>query len=396
MTQDSLLSLNNPIVFSLITLILILAVVFIYYRYIIIPMRKRHIEEEENLKLQHAELMALFAELSPDPILRFDDNGIILLSNEAAHKTFNKSLTPPSSIQKLFIELSDLNVEKFISEGDRLTFISDSGEKTFQWIVAGISHNKIGQIYGRDITELVKKEQELIAALKTAQKANALKDDFLSRISHEIRSPLTSIQGISRLISSDMKDELNEEYFEMLQLIENSSKRLTWTIDLIINMSQIHTNNLVVTKTDFDLVWMLRKLKHEFQSLADEKTIDFVFEPALKELIVNADEYSVEKIFVNLLDNAFKFTDKGSVIIQVQLTGGKKEVTIRDTGNGISQKYLDEIYTPFTQQEMGYSRSIDGIGLGLALVKKFTEVNNAEIDVFSELGKGTEFRVLFE
>ena len=364
MPPDSWLSLNNPIVFSLITLLVILAVVFIYYRYAIIPMKRKHLEEEEILKLQHAELMALFAELSPDPILRFNKNGAILLSNMAAHSVFGKMLGHPTNIKSLFIELSDLDVDLFINEGERKVFISDISKNTFQWIVAGISHNKIGQIYGRDITELIKKEEQMFAALKEAQKANSLKDDFLSRISHEIRSPLTSIQGISRLICSDMKDRLSEEYFEMLQLIENSSKRLVWTIDLIINMSQIHTGNLSITKTEFNVIGMLKKLKYEFQSIADEKSIEFVLNTGMDELMISADEYSVEKIFINLLDNAFKFTEKGHVTIDVIVDDNKKIIKIIDTGHGISKAYMDNIYTPFTQEEMGYSRTVDGIGLG--------------------------------
>jgi signal transduction histidine kinase len=193
-----------------------------------------------------------------------------------------------------------------------------------------------------------------------------------------------------------MKDVLDEEYFNLLQMIENSSKRLAWTIDLIINMAQIHTGNLSIKKTRFNLNYLLSKLKHEFQSVADEKSLYFEIIFPETDLIVSADEYTVEKVLVNLLDNAFKFTTKGGIKVELSEEEGKKLIQISDTGQGISDNYMDNLFTPFTQQEMGYSRSIDGLGLGLALVKTFTEMNDIDLEVKSEPGKGTQFRLLFK
>jgi len=134
----------------------------------------------------------------------------------------------------------------------------------------------------------------------------------------------------------------------------------------------------------------------EFQSLAKEKNISFVLTKKTDDAFVYADEYSVIQIFSNLVDNAIKFTQEGFVKINVgRNLSGKLVVEVKDSGIGISKEYLPKLFTQFSQEEHGYTRKFEGNGLGLALVKKYCDLNKIEITVQSEKGKGTTFTLTF-
>jgi signal transduction histidine kinase len=113
-------------------------------------------------------------------------------------------------------------------------------------------------------------------------------------------------------------------------------------------------------------------------------------------MTVKADEYSVNQIFDNLINNAVKYTKEGEVKVKVDsFQNGQVVVDVSDTGIGISEEFLPNLFQPFIQEEQGYTRKYEGNGLGLALVKRYCDMNNAEIQVFSRKGEGTTFRVIF-
>ncbi len=397
MTLDSWLSLNNPIIFSFVILIVILAVVYVYYRYAIIPLKKRHLIDKENVRLQEAKLAAMLAKYSPDPIFRFDENGEINLSNDAAHEAFKGNDFHLKTVKQLFPELANMDIEDFITNNSHLKFISDLDDKIYQWIIHGISRHGIAQMYGREITELIQKDEELRQALDEARRANDLKDDFLSRISHEIRSPLASVQGNARTVYEESKDLLDEEYRELLLLVENSGKRLVRSVDLLINVSLIHTKNYRFNKTKINLYDALYNIYRKFQSISEETRIEFtISDKGTKNYIVTADEYSIEKIFENLLDNAFTYTEEGKISIELKEDNGYIYTMVTDTGEGISEEYQRLLFTPFSQEQMGYSRQYDGLGLGLFLVKRLAELNGAEVGCRSEENKGTTIELIFK
>lgn len=397
MTKDSFLSFENPLFLGLFVLLIVVVLVLIYFWYIIIPMRKRHFEEKEDLSDRYDELLALFAELSPDPILRFDIDGKVVFTNHSAHDAFKHINVHGNNVTKIFAELDGISPKEFILEGERKIFTAKINECYYQFLVNGIPQNKMGQVYGRDITELVLKEIELKTALEQAKAAQKLKDEFLSRISHEIRSPLTSIQGYSSLLYNELSKDLSQEYKEILRSIENNSKKLYRTVELIVNMSQVHTRTYDVKIRKVNLLGILKSLCSEFESIAAEKKLELNFNFREDEnYFISGDEYSIEKIFYNLVDNAIKFTNEGSVSINLNHTPGKVKVEIIDTGIGFSSEYQQNLFAPFSQEKSGYSRPYDGVGLGLALVKKFIEFNNAAISLDSQPGKGSKITVALE
>lgn len=394
MTEDSFLSFNNPIFFGLFILVVILILVLIYFWYIIIPMRKKHIEETEDLKHRHAELIALFAELSPDPILRFDQEGKIIFTNHSAHDAFKHIDIQDKLITETFSNLKELSPVDLIKEGETKIFTEEINGCHYQFLVNGISKIEMGQIYGRDITELVLKEKELSIALEQAKAAEKLKDEFLSRISHEIRTPLTSIQGYSNQLHSELSETLSEEYREILLSIENNSKKLYRTVELIVLMSQIHTETYDIKINKVDVLQVISNLYNEFKSIAEEKKLklNFNFDEGVN-YYVSGDEYSIEKIFYNLIDNAIKFTNAGEVNVNLNHFTNEVKVEVIDTGIGFSSDYQQNLFAPFSQEKSGYTRPYDGVGLGLALVKKFIELMDASIELESKTGEGSKVTV---
>jgi len=254
----------------------------------------------------------------------------------------------------------------------------------------------------RDVRQrLEKQSDELLAAKENAEKADRLKSEFLAQMSHEIRTPINTIFSFISLIREDVKiddEEQQEQINEYFKMIENGSRRVIRTVDLILNMSELESGNYEVSIDKIELIGdvllpVLLELKQTAKRKGLQLNLDYIEED---EIIITADKYTVAQIFVNLIDNAIKYTQEGSVKINYEEFDDKVRVDVADTGIGISKEYIAELFKPFSQEEAGYSRKFEGTGLGLTLVKKYCELNNADIIVESEKGKGSKFSVIFK
>jgi signal transduction histidine kinase/ligand-binding sensor domain-containing protein len=244
--------------------------------------------------------------------------------------------------------------------------------------------------------ELEKSERELLVAKEKAERSDALKSEFLAQMSHEIRTPVNSILNFSNLLKNEMIDKINNELKEGFSIIESGGRRLIRTIDSILNMSQIQTDSFEVFPTELDLNEILDNLIREFRNVADQKKIalKFLNEESIGK--IKGDEYTITQLFANLIDNAIKYTNEGSITIEIKKDSDEFiVVNVTDTGVGISEEFQANLFQPFSQEETGYTRKFEGNGLGLALVKKYCELNNAKIFFSSKKGKGTTFTVVF-
>ncbi len=158
-------------------------------------------------------------------------------------------------------------------------------------------------------------------------------------------------------------------------------------------MSIIQTGNYDVSKEEFDLNNLIENMLLEFKSIAEIKKIKLSYNNSCRTNNIVADKFTLTRAFQNLLDNAVKFTDKGGVEVFSYENDESIVIDITDTGVGISQEYLSRLFEPFSQEEEGYSRKFDGNGLGLALTKKYIELNQGEITVKSAKGIGTTFTI---
>ncbi len=221
------------------------------------------------------------------------------------------------------------------------------------------------------------------------QELGAMKDRFFTNISHELRTPLTLI--ISPL--SDLKKRFPDE--PMFPMMERNSNRLLGLINQLLDMSKLEAGQLNTQSEPADMAAFLRTLASSFQGLADSRRIHFVFTQNQSELWASFDRDKVEKVVTNVLANAFTFTPQGHTVrMDVQLTASWVQITIADTGIGISTDNLPHIFERFYQVDSKASRSYEGTGVGLALVRELVEVLQGTISVDSSEGEGTTFRII--
>ena len=210
-----------------------------------------------------------------------------------------------------------------------------------------------------------------------------MRSDFISNVSHEIQSPLTSIGGFAALLKTDLPEEERRRYAE---IIETESRRLSGLSDNLMKLSSL--DNKTVTRHDFRLDKQLQNVILALEPHWAAKKI--TFEADLEKTTVNGDEELLSQVWTNLLHNAVKFTPQDG-IIYVSLKDGS--IKIADTGCGIPQEELPRIFERFYKVDKARDRSLGGNGLGLSIVKKILDLHDWPIHVESELGKGTAFTI---
>ncbi len=348
-----------------------------------------------------------------DAVISSDHNFYITSWNDAAERLYGYKAVEAlgqriedvvraelSIEERKHIRTSVLEKDQWRGEAEHIT--KDGHRVYVDWSISSIRDaegNFIGSVaINRDITSRKEFELELEAAKLQAEKSDRLKSEFLAQMSHEIRTPINSILNFTTLIRQECRGIETEDLKISFNIIESASKRVIRTIDLILNMSELQTGTYEYRSRWFDLFEdSLKSLQSEFKNIADEKKIKLSLVKQTDNSILQADEYSVNQIFQNLIDNAVKYTREGEVeIVLSRDQNNKMCVEIRDTGIGISEEFLPKLFEAFSQEEQGYSRKFEGNGLGLALVKKYCELNNAVIDVESNKGKGTTFTVTFD
>ncbi len=288
---------------------------------------------------------------------------------------------------KLKKEVRNYEINMVRSDGEKITVIAN---------VFGI-FNEEGQLthirgYVFDITDRKKAEENMMKAKEKAEAADRMKTEFLAQMSHEIRSPLNAVLSFTSIVKEITSGMNSNDLETSFSGIESASKRIIRTVDSILNMSDLQLGTYQVSKRKLDVVTLLRILVAEFENIARDKKIGLRFKADVDKKLIHIDEYALSQIVANLLDNAIKYTRKGFVEVIFQVKE-KMTIKIKDTGIGISEDYLPKLFTPFTQEEQGYTRSYDGNGLGLALVKKYCEVSNADVSVESEKNIGTIFTI---
>ncbi len=250
-----------------------------------------------------------------------------------------------------------------------------------------------------DITEQKQLTEELILAKEKAEQSDKLKSEFLAQMSHEIRTPLNILLSFSTYIKEVLEEQqhLTEDLDQYFSATSAAGKRIIRTIEIILNMSDLKSGSFVNNPKPTDIYEeILKNVFHQLYRSADEKKLQFDLIQKSDSLFASIDQYAVEQVLIHIIDNAIKFTGKGHVLIYADKNQtGNAVIKIEDTGVGIGEEYMKRLYSPFTQEDHGYSRSFDGNGLGLALVKQYCELNNIQIDVLSEKMKGTIFTLTF-
>ena len=239
-------------------------------------------------------------------------------------------------------------------------------------------------------------------ALQTAENANKAKTDFLSNMSHDIRTPMNAIIGMTSLIRHDAGNKA--KVIEYADKIDISSQHLLGIINNVLDMSKIEAGKTVFKYTDFSILDFITELNTIFHSQIDEKnqTLTIIKENIRHEW-VNGDQVHLMQIFSNLVSNAVKYTQEGGKIqFLVEECETKSSVyakyrfLVSDNGMGMSADFKDTIFDAFTRAESSLTNKIQGTGLGMAITKNLVEAMGGTIDVESELGQGSCFEVLID
>lgn len=265
------------------------------------------------------------------------------------------------------------------------------------WETASISplRNEKGDIaflltVKEDITVQKNLITELIDARDRAEESNRIKTNFLANMSHELRTPLIAILGFSDLL---LEGETDEEKTEFLRSIYSGGERLLQTVNALLHFSNLHKTGLVLTPSEFEISDFCAAVIQNYQSKAERKGISFLFECRLSRKVVT-DKNLLADSLGYILDNAVRFTEKGSVSFSISGSSEQMQFTISDTGIGIPEEKLHLIFEEFRQASEGLSRQYEGSGLGLTLANKYIQILGGTIEVTSRQGQGSEFRII--
>ncbi len=360
------------------------------------------------LKESESKKLALL-KLIPDLILVIDRKGFV--RDVYTDNPAKLHITPAQMLDKKFIDIVPAGVkekfnsliEKVFTSHELHTFnysYKKNGVTVFEEARLIVSGESELLIIIRDISELKRNEQELKLASEEAKRANMAKSTFLASMSHEIRTPINAIIGFSELLNREIRESHLTGY---LSSIKSSSKTLLSLLEDILDLSKIESGELSLKPEFIDFRSILDEIKSEFILKMQKKQLEFEIDiPEDFSNLLLLDELRVRQILLNLVGNAYKFTDKGSVRIYCRTAKRhtNKDGTyidlyleVSDTGIGIAVDYQEQIFEAFKQQEQQDSRKYGGTGLGLAITKRLVETMGGTISLKSVVGKGSIFTV---
>ncbi|MBM4174945.1 MAG: PAS domain S-box protein [Ignavibacteria bacterium] len=243
-----------------------------------------------------------------------------------------------------------------------------------------------------DITERKKMLSELIEAKEKAEEAYRLKSGFISAMSHEIRTPLNIIIGYSGVIKDLYHDPNDQQAGTYFNSIERSGMRLIDTITDILDISRLESGNFEITLTPIAHNSIVISVSKQLEVMAAAKNIPIVHDLMKQEPLILADDYCLNGVLMNLINNSIKFSKAGQIQIKTYVEGDYAVCSIKDHGIGMSEEYQKHLFESFSQEEVGTSRSFEGSGLGLALTKRYLELMKGKIEVQSKKGIGTTMK----
>ena len=232
---------------------------------------------------------------------------------------------------------------------------------------------------------------ELKVAKERAEAADRLKSAFLATMSHELRTPLNSIIGFTGIILRERVGPLNDEQKKQLNMVRSSSRHLLALINDVLDISKIEAGQMQLEQENVDLRRILEKAEQSTRPLSDVKGLTLGLEIAPEVDTVTGDGRRVEQVLLNLLGNAIKFTEKGSVKIVCESEEGNVVVKVIDTGISIKPNDMETIFETFRQIDSGLSRKYEGTGLGLSISKKLVESMGGRMWAISTWGSGSTF-----
>lgn len=359
----------------------------------------------EQLLADNEHKFRSYIEKAPIGIFITDSNGIVSEINKACAKI--AGLEPSDILGTSFDKFLDddyktdvLNKYLHLQVGDSYSIelpVYDIN-KNKVWVVIHTTHlsENVYLSYALDINDIKQYQEELIAAKNEAEEMNKLKTSFLANMSHELRTPMIGILGFAQLLEKE--DDLNE-IKEMSHLVYESGRRLMDTLNSILNLSKIESGSVKIQEDTFDLIPFLFEVTQIYKSLAKQNNIDLIISNKDSELNLVSDKRMLTDIINNLINNAVKFTEAGTITLTEEVIKIDNEpyvkIDVIDTGIGISKENVEFIFEEFRQGSEGIARKYEGSGLGLTVSRKYALLLDGDLSVVSEKGKGSTFTLIF-
>jgi PAS domain S-box-containing protein len=370
--------------------------------------RKEYTERIQELSKQHELILNTVTE----GIYGLDADGITMFMNPAAasmfgyeaHEFIGKSSHPiihHTRADGSYFPKEECPIHMTVLDGharsvtEDVFWRKDGSSFLVQYQVTPIIDE--GQIRGAVVVfNDVTGEREIVRAKETAELAAQAKSEFLSLVSHEIRTPMNGIVGMTELL---VGTDLSEEQREYAQIIQESGDALLNILNDILDFSKLESGKMALAYEPFSLRKMLEQVAELFKPRADEKHLDIRFRlnPNIPDYMAG-DSMRIRQILVNLVGNALKFTDQGSIDVTVDIIKGSKpedtvlDFAVEDTGIGIPADKLDQLFQSFSQLHPVINRKYGGTGLGLVISKRLVEIMGGSISVESTEGEGSVFR----
>lgn len=248
-----------------------------------------------------------------------------------------------------------------------------------------------GKRLRREVDARTKALQE---ASEAAQTANLAKTEFVTAVTHELRTPLASMLGYLELLRDELGGTLNETQIEFFETLEESGQRLLNLVNKLLDLARIESGHIELMMSPLKVVDVVDQVRSELYPLAKEKRLYLTKDVEAENLEVLADEQWLSVVLTDLVSNAIKYTREGGVTIRVATYNARAAIEVIDTGPGISAEFMPKLFERFTRDEDVRNGSPTGTGLGLTIARELVGLMNGEVLVDSEVGRGSTFRVL--
>jgi signal transduction histidine kinase len=338
--------------------------------------RVLHATQEAEIRLR------TIIENIEDGVLILNPQNVILFANPAAEDLLGRSLD----------ELFGLEIPFDVPRKGDDTVLFEQGDirslhvRTYDVTWEGLDGTLITL---RDMTAEQEIREQLRLARKTAEEASAMKSTFLANMSHELRMPLASIIGFAQIIGEGTE---NPDFKEFAEAIEDSGNRLLTSINAVLEATRLEKQHIDPFLQEVRVDAVVEEVVASLQPLVQNDQVTLRWQGTGSPVIL-ADEDFVVRILNNLIGNATKFTEKGTITVSWKELPTEVMLEVADTGRGISAEFIPRLFDEFSQESIGASRSHEGTGLGLTIVKGLVDLLGGRIEVESTPGKGSTFRV---
>jgi len=331
----------------------------------------------DKLSRRKEELGSILSSIE-EGLLALDKDGKILLSNESFNQIFQSESVEGQyfweAVRKP--EFSEL-VKRVQKDKKNYTEELDLDGRSYLCSAAFLPSGEEIVITLHDLTEIRNVER--------------IKKDFVINVSHELRTPLTAIKGYVETL----EEEVDEKAKEYLEIIKRHTERLILIIKDLLLLSEFEEEEVKLETEKVDIKSLVENILPIFEQQLKKKKLKVELKVLNKVPAIQGDPFSLEQMFINIIDNAVKYTEKGKIKISLKKEDKNLSVEIEDTGVGIPEDHISRVFERFYVVDKSRSRSLGGTGLGLSIVKHIAQQHSGEVRVESTLGQGTKFTVLF-